>query len=115
LQNAGGTYGLVALSSSVGCYQGGRFGRNVPVRVVQPTSKLDISTDVQALGKIEPGMKMEVESRKRRRQANLPSVCMSYEVHAGCSHGKMRVTVCWREVLYDDDAGGHWIQENLQF
>jgi hypothetical protein len=27
----------------------------------------------------------------------------------------MRVTVCWRELLYDDDTGGQWGNDNLFF
>ncbi len=43
LQGAGGIYGMVALSPSVGVYPGsGRFTSLVPIRVVQPdTSSID--------------------------------------------------------------------------
>jgi hypothetical protein len=108
LQNAGGIYGLVALSPSVGCYEGGRFARHVPIRVVQPALVADDNHNA--------GVKVEFGScNKRKRQATLPSLCMSYEVLVGAWHGTMRVTVCWREVLFNDTVGGTWVQENLLF
>ena len=108
MQNAGGIYGLVALSPSVGCYEGGRFASHVPIRVVQPAA---VAVDNHNAGvKLEHGT-----CTKRKRQATLPSLCMSYEVQQGSWHGTMRVTVCWREVLYKDTAGGEWVQENLVF
>ncbi len=61
------------------------------------------------------GIKLECESRKRKRQAGLPCVRMFYDVLEGASHGKLRVSVCWREVLYDDKPGGAWVNANLLF
>ena len=107
LQRARGIYSLVALSPSVGCYQGGTFGSNVPLRVIQP--HMDVDTDIFY------GIKEEEQLRKRKRQASLPCVRMSYEVKDGGSQGQMRVTVCWREVLYKDDPAGQWVKANLIF
>ncbi len=61
------------------------------------------------------GMKLEGEGRKRKRQASLPCVRMSYDVVEGASRGKLRVIVCWREVLYNDQPGGAWVNANLLF
>ncbi len=72
LQRAGGIYSLVALSPSVGCYQGGTFGSNFPLRVIQP--HMDVDTDIFY------GIKEEEQLRKRKRQASLPCVRMSYEM-----------------------------------
>ena len=108
LQNAGGIYGLVALSPSVGCYEGGRFASHVPIRVIQPARVADDNHN--------PGVKLELGCcKKRKRQASLPCLSMSYEEKVGKWHGTMRVTVCWREVLFNDTAGGEWVQENLLF
>jgi len=104
----GGIYGLVALSPSVGCYEGGRFASHVPIRVIQPARAADDNHN--------PGVKLELGScKKRKRQASLPCLSMSYEEKVGKWHGTMRVTVCWREVLFNDTAGGEWVQENLIF
>ena len=107
MQSAGGIYGLVALSPSVGCYDGGRFASHVPIRVVQPAKVLGDNHN--------PGVKLELGFSKRKRQATLPSLSMSYEVKVGGWHGTMRVTVCWREVLFNDTAGVEWVQDNLLF
>jgi hypothetical protein len=40
---------------------------------------------------------------------------MSYDVVEGASRGKLRVIVWWREVLYDDQPGGAWVNANLLF
>jgi hypothetical protein len=61
------------------------------------------------------GIKEEGEIKKRKRQAALPCVSMSYDAIDAASHGQLRVTICWREVLYDDDAAGEWVQVNLIF
>ncbi len=61
------------------------------------------------------GMKLEGERRKRKRQAVLPCVRMSYDVVEGAPRGKLRVSVCWREVLYDDQQGGAWVNANVLF
>ena len=61
------------------------------------------------------GIKEEGEIKKRKRQASLPCVSMSYDVIEAASQGKLRVTICWREVLYDDDAAGEWVKANLIF
>jgi hypothetical protein len=105
LQKAGGIYSLVALSPSVGTYEGGRFRSNVPMRVIQPATHTNDKTNVHTVDN-SLGIKQEVERRKRKRQALLPCVRMSYDVKAGASHGKLRVSVCWHEVLYDDKPGG---------
>ena len=115
LQNAGGTYSCVALSPSVGCYAGGRFRSNVPIRVVQPATHANNSIDLTTLDNSHPGIKQEGQDRKRKRQAALPSITMSYEVKEGAWQGKMRVTICWRELLYKDDTGGQWVRANLMF
>ena len=95
LQKAGGIYSLVALSPSVGAYASGSFRSNVPMRVVQPTTQTNNSSiDVETLDLCEPGLKLEAERRKRKRQAVLPCLTMSYEVILGAWEGKMRVTVC---------------------
>ena len=79
-----------------------------PIRVVQPATVVDDHHPA--------GVKEEDGScNKRKRQATLPSLCMSYEVQVGAWHGTMRVTVCWREVLFNDSVGGTWVQENLLF
>ncbi len=114
LQKAGGIYSLVALSPSVGTYEGGRFRSNVPMHVIQPAThsndKIEGHTVDNSLG-----IKLEGERRKRKRQAGLPCVRMSYDVVEGASHSKLRVSVCWREVLYDDKPGGEWVKANLLF
>ena len=115
LQNAGGMYSCVALSPSVGCYAGGRFRSNVPIRVVQPATHANNSIDLTTLDNSHPGIKQEGQDRKRKRQAALPSITMSYEVKEGAWEGKMRVTICWRELLYADDTGGQWVRANLIF
>ena len=115
LQRAGGIYSLVALSPSVGCYQGGRFRSNVPLRVIQPST---YTTNWSTFTTVENGLlgiKEEAVNSKRKRQVSLPCVRMSYEVKEGASQGQLRVTVCWREVLYADDAAGQWVKENLIF
>ena len=67
MQNAGGIYGLVALSPSVGCYEGGRFASHVPIRVVQPAA---VAVDNHNAGvKLEHGT-----CTKRKRQATLPLI-----------------------------------------
>ena len=115
LQNAGGIYSCVALSPSVGSYAGGRFRSNVPIRVVQPATYANNSIDLTTLDNSHPGIKQEGQDRKRKRQAALPSITMSYEVKEGAWHGKMRVTICWQELLYEDDTGGQWVRANLIF
>ena len=115
LQKAGGIYSLVALSPSVGAYASGSFRSNVPMRVVQPTTEMNNRIDLETLDVCEPGLKQEAEHRKRKRQGVLPCLTMSYEVILGAWEGKMRVTVCWRELLYDDDTGGRWVYDNLIF
>jgi hypothetical protein len=114
-QRAGGIYSLVALSPSVGCYQGGRFRSNVPLRVIQPSTHTTNWRDMTMVENGLLGIKEEAVNSKRKRQATLPCVRMSYEVNEGASQGQLRVTVCWREVLYDDDAAGQWVTENLIF
>jgi hypothetical protein len=115
LQSAGGIYSLVALSPSVGCYEGGRFHSNVPLRCIQPATETKTSRQQTMLGNCLFGIKEEGEIKKRKRQAALPCVSMSYDVIDGASQGKLRVTICWREVLYDDDAAGEWVKANLIF
>ena len=115
LQKAGGIYSLVALSPSVGAYASGRFRSNVPMRVVQPTTQTNNSVELETSDHCQPGIKLEAERRKRKRQAVLPCLTMSYEVIVGAWEGKMRVSVCWRELLYDDDTGGRWVYDKLMF
>jgi len=115
LQKAGGIYSLVALSPSVGAYASGTFRSNVPMRVVQPTTQTNNSVELETSDHCQPGIKLEAERRKRKRQAVLPCLTMSYEVIVGAWEGKMRVSVCWRELLYDDDTGGRWVYDNLMF
>ena len=115
LQKAGGIYSLVALSPSVGAYASGRFRSKVPMRVVQPTTQTNNSVELETSDHCQPGIKLEAERRKRKRQAVLPCLTMSYEVIVGAWEGKMRVSVCWRELLYDDDTGGRWVYDNLMF
>ena len=113
LQSAGGLYSLVALSPSVGCYEGGRFHSNVPLRCIQPARETMTRRLQTMFGNCVFGIKEEGEIKKRKRQAALPCVSMSYDVIDATSQGKLRVTICWREVLYDDDAAGEWVQANL--
>jgi hypothetical protein len=40
---------------------------------------------------------------------------MSYDVIDAAAQGKLRVTICWRELLYNDDAAGEWVKANLIF
>lgn len=115
LQSAGGTYALVALSPSVGVYQDGRFRGNVPIRVIQPATQENNSVDVTSLDDTNLVLKEEIVSRKRRRQAAVPAITLSYEATWGAWNGKLRVTVCWRELLYLDDSGGEWVKSNLIF
>ena len=99
LQGAGGIYGMVALSPSVGVYPGsGRFTSHVPIRVVQPNTHPNHSLDLATQDNVF--LKEEGQQRKRQRQATIPPVAMSFEVLNGKWQGKMRVTVCWRELIY---------------
>jgi hypothetical protein len=113
LQRAGGIYSLVALSPSVGVYAGGRFTSNVPMRVVQPGSHPNNSLDVKSEYESHPGIKDECKIRRRRRQTSIPAVTTSYHVEEGSWQGSLRVTVCWRELLYTDDAA--WVKTNLLY
>jgi hypothetical protein len=113
LQSAGGIYSLVALSPSVGCYEGGRFGKNVPLRCIQPAPETNNRRHKTKFENCLFGIKEEGDIKKRKRQAALPCISMSYDVIEGAWQGKMRVTICWREVLYDDDAKGQWVKANL--
>jgi hypothetical protein len=115
LQHAGGIYGLVALSPSVGVYAGGRFTSNVSIRVVQPTTHPNNSLDLKTENNSHPGIKEEGQNRRRRRQASIPAVTTSYQAEVGAWHGTLRVTVCWRELLYTDDTGAEWVKSNLLF
>ena len=91
-------YSLVALSPSVGVYAGGRFTSNVPMRVVQPGSQPNKSLDVKSEDESHPGIKQESQTRRRQRQTSI---------------GSLRVTVCWRELLYTDEAA--WVNNNLLY
>ena len=116
LQGAGGIYGMVALSPSVGVYPGsGRFTSHVPIRVVQPNTHPNHSLDLATQDNVF--LQEEGQQRKRQRQAAIPPVAMSFEVLNGKWQGKMRVTVCWRELIYkdQDDVDGNWAQNNLVF
>jgi hypothetical protein len=93
----------------------GRFRSNVPLRVIQPATDTTNCTDMTMADNGLLDIKEEEERSKRKRQAALPCVRMLYEVRDGSSQGKLRVTVCWREVLYDDDAAGLWVKANLIF
>lgn len=115
LQRAGGIYGLVALSPSVGVYAGGRFTSNVPMRVVQPGTQPNNSLDLKTEDNCHPAIKEEGQTRRRQRQKSLPAVTTSYQVEVGAWHGTLRVTVCWRELLYTDDTGAAWVQNNLLY
>ena len=101
--------------TNVGLYAGGRFSSNVPMRVIQPLTHPNNSIDMKSEGQSYPVIKHECHERKRRRQAIVPAVTTSYEVKAGAWNGNMRVTVCWRELLFNDDSGGHWVEDNLIF
>ena len=116
LQGAGGIYGMFALSPSVGVYPGsGRFTSHVPIRVVQPDTHSNHSLDLATVDNVF--LQDEGQQRKRHRQASIPPVLMSFEVVNGKWQGKMRVTVCWRELIYkdQDDVNGNWAQNNLVF
>ena len=113
MQSAGGIYSLVALSPSVGCYEGGRFGKNVPLRCIQPAPETNNRRQKTKFENCLFGIKEEGDIKKRKRQAALPCMSMSYDVIEGAWQGKLRVTICWREVLYDDDAQGQWVKANL--
>jgi hypothetical protein len=115
LQSAGGIYALVALSPSVGVYQDGRFRGNVPIRVIQPATQENNSVDVTSLDDTNLVIKEERVSRKRRRQAAVPAITLAYEATWGAWSGNLRVTACWRELLYLDDSGGDWVKSNLIF
>jgi hypothetical protein len=84
------------------------------MRVIQPATHSNDKEEGQTVDN-SLGIKLEGERRKRKRQAVLPFVRMSYDVVEGASRGKLRVSVCWREVLYDDKPGGKWINANLLF
>ena len=113
LQRAGGIYGLVASSPSVGTYAGGRFMSNVPIRVVQPATHPNNSLNLKTEDNSNPSIKQEGEARRRRRQASMPAVTTSYQAEVGAWQGSLRVTVCWRELLYRDNRGGAWVKSNL--
>ena len=115
LQRAGGNYGLVALSPSVGVYAGGRFTSNVPMRVVQPCTHPNNSLDLKTEDNCPPAIKQEGQTRRRLRQNSLPAVTTAYQAEVGAWHGTLRVTVCWRELLYTDDTGAAWVQNNLLY
>jgi hypothetical protein len=115
LQRAGGIYGLVALSRSVGTYAGGRFTSNVPIRVVQPATHPNNSLNLKTEDNSNPIIKQEGETRRRQRQASRPAVTTSYQAEVGAWQGILRVTVCWRELIYTDDTGGAWVKANLMF
>ena len=107
---------MVALSPSVGVYSGsGRFTSHVPIRVVQPNTHPNHSLDLATQDNVF--LKEEGQQRKRQRQSTIPPVAMSFEVLNGKWQGKMRVTVCWRELIYKDehDVDGNWAQNNLVF
>ena len=108
-----GIYRLVALSPSVGVYAGGRFTSNVPMRVVQPGSQPNKSLDVKSENETHPGIKQECQNRRRRRQTSIPAVSTSYHAEVGAWQGSLRVTVCWRELLYTDEAA--WVKKNLLY
>ncbi len=99
-QSAGGIYGLVALSPSVGTYAGGRFTSHVPIRVVQPATHPNNSLNLKTEDNRNPIIKQEGELRRRQRQASIPAVTTSYRADVGAWQGSLRVTVCWRELLY---------------
>ncbi len=115
LQHAGGIYGLVALSPSVGVYAGGRFTSNVPIRVVQPATHPNNSLALKTEDNSHPGIKEEGHNRRRLRQASIPAVTTSYKAEVGAWHRTLRVTVCWMELLYTDDTGAEWVKSNLLF
>ncbi len=105
LQGTGGIYGMVAF----------RFTSHVPIRVVQPDTHPNHSPDLATVDNVF--LQDEGQQRKRHRQASIPPVLMSFEVVNGKWQGKMRVTVCWRELIYkdQDDVDGNWAQNNLVF
>ncbi len=115
MQSAGGIYSLVALSPSVDCYEGGRFRSNVPLRSIQPATEPSKRQEQTMFGNCLFGIKEEGEIKKCKRQAALPCVSMSYDVIDAVAQGKLRVTICWRELLYNDDAAGEWVKANLIF
>jgi hypothetical protein len=84
------------------------------MRVIQPATHANDKKEEQTVDN-SLGIKLEGERRKRKRQAGLPCVRMSYDVVEGASRGKLRVSACWREVLYDDQPGGAWVNANLLF
>ena len=106
-------YSLLALSPSVGVYAGGRFTSNVPMRVVQPVSQPNKSLDVKSEDESHPGIKQECQTRRRQRQTSIPAVTTSYHAEVGAWQGSLRVTVCWRELLYTDEAA--WVNNNLLY
>ena len=67
LQGAGGIYGMVALSPSVGVYAGsGRFTSHVPIRAVQPDTHPNHSLDLATVNNVF--LQDEGQQRKRHRQ-----------------------------------------------
>ncbi len=89
---------------------------HVPICVVQPDTHPNHSLDLATVHNVF--LQDEGQQRKRHRQASIPPVLMSFEVVNGKWQGKMRVTVCWRELIYNkdqDDVGGNWAQNNLVF
>jgi hypothetical protein len=53
LQGAGGIYGMIALSPSVGVYAGsGRLTSHVPIRVVQPDTHPNHSLDLATVDNV---------------------------------------------------------------
>jgi hypothetical protein len=108
-------YGLVALSPSVGTYAGGRFTSNVPIRVVQPATHPNNSLNLKTEDNCNPSIKEEGQSRRRQRQAAIPAVTTTYQAEVGAWQGTLRVTVCWRELLFTDATGGEWVKSNLLY
>ncbi len=118
LQRAGGVYGLVVLSPSVGTYAGGRFTSNVPIRIVQPATHPNNSLNLKTEDNCNPSIKEEGQSRRRQRQAAIhTSRNDDVSSRGGCMARNFARdhSVCWRELLFSDTTGGEWVKSNLLF
>ena len=84
LQGAGGIYGMVALSPSVGVYPGsGRFTSHVPIRVVQPNTHPNHSLDLATQDNVFLKEEGQNESAKGKLLFRLSQCRLKYSMVSG--------------------------------
>jgi hypothetical protein len=71
-------------------------------------SKLRTTATLESKKKVKTGGAVD-------RHKSIPAVTTSYQAEVGAWHGTLRVTVCWRELLYTDDTGAEWVKSNVLF